>query len=259
MLEQSVLIIDNNKDQRLKIQNDLKIKGFSSFGVSTSKDALKLLQSFTPAAIIVDLDISTNNGLDLCRELRNVENNWTPIIIISSNDDELDAVLGLELGADDYMIKPIRYKELIARVKSVIRRGNLCCIGSQTGDVSGNGKEVQLTNGNLTLEPDHFMFYIQGKPVDLTPKEYEILYYLFKNKGKVLSRYNLMCELLGDEDPTDERIIDVFISRIRQKIEPSRRNPTYIKTVRNIGYMMNDISHLDKKAVMEGDAFLTKG
>ncbi|MBU9723469.1 response regulator transcription factor [Bacillus alkalicola] len=248
-MEHSVLILDNNQDQILKMESYFKKIGFNLYSVSTSKDALKFLQTFTPAAIILDINIPTINGLDLCRELRFIQNDWTPIIIISSNDDELDSVLGLELGADDYIIKPIRYKELIARVKSIIRRGNLCCLGRQKDGDMENSEGGRLTNGNLTLEPDSFMFYLDGQPVDLTRKEYEILFYLIRNKGKVLSRYKLMCELLGDEDPADERVIDVYISRIRKKIEPSRRNPIYIKTVRNIGYMMKDISYYNKGSV----------
>ncbi|MDG5786832.1 response regulator transcription factor [Evansella sp. AB-P1] len=238
---QSILIVDNNDENRNKLQAIFKANGYKCWGVSSSEEAFKGIETLSPDILIVDMDLPIMNGLDFCRKLRNVYDNWTPIILISSIMDELEAVLGLELGADDYMLKPIREKELMARVKSIYRRGTLCCLEKNDKGNEEVSSDNRLKNGNLILDPDHFVLYKKDEPVDLTRKEYELLYYLFVNRGKALSRGQLMKELTGEEGELDERIIDVFISRIRHKIEPSRRNPVYVKTVRNIGYMMKHI------------------
>ncbi|ADU31269.1 response regulator transcription factor [Evansella cellulosilytica] len=236
-MEQSVLIVAAFTEERTTLQKFFHDNGFKTWAVEKMEEALKLTTTFSPDVIIVDID-SKNIGLDFCRTVRNVYSDWTPIVLLSSRNEELDAVLGLELGADDYVFKPLRYKELHARVKSILRRGSYCCDYKNS---QNNGDNNKFINGNLMLDANHFMVYNKGEPVDLTRKEYELLYYLFLNKGKVLTRMELMKELSGESDELDERIIDVFISRIRTKIEPSRKNPIYLKTVRNLGYMMKDI------------------
>ncbi|WP_026690400.1 response regulator transcription factor [Alteribacter aurantiacus] len=234
----SVLIIEHDQQTIDMVESYFKKSGFKTYVAKTGKEGLKQASIIQPDAIVTELDLPGYGGLDLCRDLRFGKNDWTPIILMSEKSEELDAVLGLELGADDYMTKPLRLKELVARVKSTIRRGTKCC----HDDVQSSSNQEQsrlIKNGELTIDPDHFLVYKNDRPVDLTKKEFELLYYLAKNKGKALSRERLLQELSADETEMDERIIDVFISRIRNKIEPHRKNHTYVKTVRNIGYMMN--------------------
>ncbi|MFA9555923.1 response regulator transcription factor [Evansella sp. AB-rgal1] len=246
-MSDSVLIVDSDTEHQAILMQLFLDYGFEAVGVSTYEEARKLLKSFVPSILILDLKSPKMKALDFCRELRMESNNWTPMILLSSKDDELEAVLGLELGADDYLLKPVRGKELLARVKSIIRRSKICC--NDQGEQTPNPTNKKLVNGDLLLDPDHFMLYKNNKPVDLTRKEYELLYYLFVNRGKALLRSQLLKELAGEEVDLDERIIDVFISRIRNKIEPSRRNPVYVKTVRNIGYMMKDFSSEKVKSI----------
>ncbi|WP_336511529.1 response regulator transcription factor [Alteribacter salitolerans] len=234
----SVLIIEQDQPTIDMIESYFSRSGFETYVAKNGHEGFRQASIIQPDAIVTELDLPGYSGLDICRELRFVKNDWTPIVLISEKREELDAVLGLELGADDYMTKPLRLKELVARVKSTIRRGSKCC--SQEDQNHGSSEHSRIIkNGELTIDPDHFLVYKNDRPVDLTRKEFELLYYLSKNKGRALSREKLMQELSGDEVELDERIIDVFISRIRNKIEPHRRNPTYVKTVRNIGYMMN--------------------
>ncbi|SDZ03506.1 two-component system, OmpR family, alkaline phosphatase synthesis response regulator PhoP [Evansella caseinilytica] len=239
-MKKLVLIVEKQIEVSEQLHPLLESNGFEKLTAHDLESAVKIVQTYSPQIILAELDYSYVNGLDLCRQLRNEKNDWTPIILISAKDDEVDAVLGLELGADDYVIKPIKPKELVARMKSILRRGNLCCL--QGGYKQENQWEKgKIFNGNLAIDPDHFMVYLEDEPVNLTRKEYEILYYLFINKGKVLTRQQLINELSAEDMMLDERIIDVFISRIRQKIEPHRKNPVYIKTVRQMGYMMKDM------------------
>nr|WP_246593576.1 response regulator transcription factor [Evansella tamaricis] len=223
------------------MEQAFKNSGFNTYTLESAETAIKKLNIVSPDIIVSELDLPLMSGLDFCRELRHNHNDWTPIILLSSERDELEAVLGLELGADDYIVKPIRVKEVVARAKSILRRGTLCC-SQQGGSYTPYEylKKDMLRNGDLIIDPDHFIVYKNEVPIDFTRKEYELFYYLFMNKGKVLTRAQLIQELSGDEE-IDERIIDVFISRIRNKIETNKRTPVYIRTVRHIGYMMKDV------------------
>ncbi|SER93005.1 response regulator transcription factor [Salipaludibacillus aurantiacus] len=235
----TILIVDNDITLRLKMQETFHSYGFDVWVANNGKDAVKIITSLKPDAVITAMSLPRLSGFDLCRELRQSLNIWTPVLLIAEKADELEAVLGFELGADDYLVKPLRLKEVVARVKSVIRRGSLCC---DTPSVSGvHESEGLLENGALSLDPVHFTLYKNGDTVELTRKEYELVYYLLKNKGKAFTREHLKTIISGDDHQIDERIIDVFISRIRRRIEPKSRNPVYIKTVRNVGYMMKEI------------------
>ncbi|PYZ93952.1 DNA-binding response regulator [Salipaludibacillus keqinensis] len=244
----TILIAEGNETLRTDMEETFQKHGFETWAVENGLDALKATTSLKPDAIVIDLDLRKLGGLDLCRELRQSHHLWIPIILISRKIDEIDAVLGLELGADDYIVKPLRLKILVARVKSIIRRGNLCCYDTNEnqGDRNGSSQKL-LRNGDLTLDPTHFSVYKDNEEViDFTRKEFELVYFLMKNKGKAFSRKHLLKVLSGNDSELDERIIDVFISRVRQKIEPHKRNPVYIKTVRNVGYMMKEMPVLTK-------------
>ncbi|WP_280769751.1 response regulator transcription factor [Salipaludibacillus daqingensis] len=241
-LTQSILILEKNIDLCKEMEKIFQYHGFQTWIAHHSDDALRISLSLKPDAIVIGLDFRNDTGIDFCRQLRQTYLIWIPIILISNQADELDVVLGLELGADDYMIKPLRLKELVARVKSAIRRGRLCCIESTKMSYSvGIDSTNMIKNGLLTLDPANFSVFKQNESIELTRKEYELIHYLMKNKGKAFSRSHLLQVLSGDDPILDKRIIDVFISRIRQKIETNNRNPQYIKTVRNVGYVMKEI------------------
>lgn len=245
----SVLIAEKDDVWRLKIREVFDSYGYDTWVVNNGKDALKIVLSLKPDAVIMEMDLPGLRGLDVCRELRQSKHDWTPVIFISEKSEELDAVLGLELGADDYMVKPLRLKELAVRVKSVLRRGRLHNLYSGTSpEAYPEFKHTDLLkNGELILDPNYFTLYKNDVPIDLTRKEFELVHFLLKNKGKAFSRQHIMNILSGPGRDLDERIIDVFISRVRNRIEPNRRNPVYIKTVRNVGYMMKIIPISSKK------------
>ncbi|WP_096435831.1 response regulator transcription factor [Alteribacter populi] len=235
---QTLLIVDRNIELIEKMDDYFGRSGFQTYSCTDGLEAIKKIRVTKPDAIISELDLPRLSGLDLCRELRFEKNDWTPIIFTSTKNEELDAVLGLELGADDYMTKPLRLKELAARVKSTIRRGERCCINEEP--IADHHFSNTIKIGEITIDPAHFLVYQNDQPVELTKKEFELLHFLSKNKGKAFSREQLLQEL--SDHHLEVRIIDVFISRIRRKIEPHRKNPTYVKTVRNIGYMMNEVT-----------------
>ncbi|TMW71886.1 response regulator transcription factor [Alteribacter natronophilus] len=233
-----MIIVEQNEEIVEVLTPQLRKAGYRTHVIRDAAEAVTKAISIKPAAIVTELDLPGFSGLDLCRELRFVHDNWTPIVLISEKNDELDAVLGLELGADDYVTKPLRMKELTARVRAAIRRSGKCC-WDHGGSLEEQSRITRI--GDLTIDPDHFNVFRNDEHIDLTKKEFELLYYLMKNKGKALSRDRLLQELSADGSDLDVRIIDVFVSRIRGKIEPNRKNPVYIKTVRNIGYMMQDV------------------
>ncbi|MCR6107427.1 response regulator transcription factor [Salipaludibacillus agaradhaerens] len=237
-----ILIAEKDRSVRGEIQQIFRSYGYETWVVANGKDALKIINSLKPDAVILDMDLPELSGLDVCRELRQTLNNWLPVVLISVQSDEIEAVLGMELGADDYMVKPLRFKELVARVKAVLRRGQLCCLENETKEEAVSAlKQGKYRSGELVLDPVHLTLYKGKKPVELTRKEFELMFFLMKNKGKAFTRQHLITALTVNDQTYDERIIDVFVSRIRRQIEPNRRNPLYIKTVRNVGYMLKDV------------------
>ncbi|UTR15450.1 response regulator transcription factor [Salipaludibacillus sp. LMS25] len=236
-----ILIAEKDRATRVKIQQVFQSYGYDTWLVGNGKDALKIINSLNPDAVILDMDLPELSGLDVCRELRQTFNNWLPIVLISAQSDEIEAVLGMELGADDYMVKPLRFKELVVRVKAVLRRGQLCCLNETNDEFAAALEQERYRSGELVLDPIDLTLYKGETPVELTRKEFELIFFLMKNKGKAFTRQHLITALSVNDQTYDERIIDVFVSRIRRQIEPNRRNPLYIKTVRNVGYMLKDV------------------
>ncbi|WNF35896.1 response regulator transcription factor [Bacillaceae bacterium IKA-2] len=239
MMSQKVLIIDPDPATFGALKTPLEQAGFQPLQADDGSEGLGLIETEKPAIIILEIDTQNYLAFDFCRKLRFHHGNWTPLILISQTDKELDLVLGLELGADDYVRKPIRAKELIARMKSIVRREKI-------GQSSMLNKE-QLSDsgiisiGELVIDPNRFSVYVKKKSVDLTKVEFQILYHFCCNLGRPISRDELLSIVRDDEKYHDVRIIDIYISKLREKIEADRRNPSYIKTVRNIGYLFQEI------------------
>src|SRR5699024_1418879 len=162
--------------------------------------------------------------IEVCREIRQ-QSRHVPILMLTAKDDEFDKVLGLELGADDYMTKPFSPRELMARVRAILRR-----VSEDQQPKEEEIKKIEI--GALTIYPENYEAYLNGEPIDLTPKEFELLLYLVNGKGKVMTRDQLLNAVWNYEFVGDTRIVDVHISHLRDKIEPNTKKPTYIKTVR---------------------------
>ncbi|HRY14187.1 MAG TPA: response regulator transcription factor, partial [Syntrophomonadaceae bacterium] len=155
-----------------------------------------------------------------------------PIIMLTARDDEIDRVLGLELGADDYVTKPFSVRELTARIKAVLRRRSV--------KEEPDPYQADITVGSFVVKPDRYEIYQNGQKLDLTLKEYELLALLIKNRGRVLKRDYLLEVLWDLPDSVSTRVLDVQVSKLREKVEPDSRNPRYIKTVRGLGYKFEE-------------------
>ncbi|WP_017472322.1 response regulator transcription factor [Amphibacillus jilinensis] len=237
-MDQSILMVAKENVLHASLREAFHALGYVIWETDHIDEAVSLTDTLTLSAVLIDLDTPID-GLELCKRLRQVLKRWEPIILLSSDHDELSCTLGLELGADDYVLKPFSIKELIARIKAIMRRSEQCCRFDYP-TIQSPLPNHHMVNGELVIDSINYTLYKHNQLVDLTRKEFELLYYLFTHKGEVVTRKELLKALSSESDTIDDRIIDVFISRLRQKIEPKRKNPIYIKTIRGIGYLLVD-------------------
>ena len=227
-MDKKILIVEDEKSIVTLLKYNLEKAGFQTAvafdGLEGFKKAVK--QSFD--LIVLDLMLPGLEGMEVCKRLRE-KGIQTPILMLTAKDKEEHKILGLNLGADDYITKPFSPKEVIARIHAILRRTN-----RSPGEV--------LTVGEVTIYPERFETTVKGIPVLFTRKEFELLLYLVKNKGKVLSREHLLHEVWDYDFFGDTRIVDVHVSRLREKIELDTKKPVYIKTMRGVGYKMEDPS-----------------
>ncbi len=218
-----ILIIDNDKNicelLRLYLENEGYMVEFSHNG----EDSLIKFKTFNPNLILLDIILPGIDGLQVCREIRKVSN--TPIIMLTAKSETFDKVLGLELGADDYIVKPFDTKEVTARVKAILRRSNQSKIMNES-KILYDKLEVNITKYELK---------VNGQVIDTPPKELELLYYLSSNPNRVYTRDQLLDEVWGFEYYGDSRTIDVHIKRLREKLE-NVSNKWTLKTVWGVGY-----------------------
>ncbi len=180
--------------------------------------------------IILDLMLPEMDGIEVCKHLRRNQID-TPVLMLTARDEEFDKVLGLEIGADDYLTKPFSPKEVIARIKAILRR-------TQQAVPSNQLKQIKV--GDLTIYPERYEAEKDSQVLTFTRKEFELLYYLATHKDKVLSRDQLLSAVWDYDFVGDTRIVDVHVSHLREKIEPNTKKPIYIKTIRGLGYKMED-------------------
>jgi two-component system alkaline phosphatase synthesis response regulator PhoP len=228
MADEKILVIDDEEHILELIKFNLENNGYKVITAANGIDALKLARIEVPQLVLLDLMLPGMDGYDVCKEIRRDNSiSSIPIIMITAKGEELDKILGLELGADDYITKPFSIRELLARVKAVLRRTTI-----QQVD-----KAYKL--GNITIDfPKHEVLKGNEK-VDLTLKEFELLEILIKNKGRVMTRDFLLDKIWGYEYIGETRTVDVHIRHLRQKIEEDDKNPKLIETIRGIGYRFN--------------------
>ncbi|MEH7255719.1 response regulator transcription factor [Neobacillus niacini] len=234
-MKNKVLVVDDEQSIVTLLQYNLQQAGFE---VITAMDGLmgkQLAETMAPDIIVLDLMLPHMDGIEVCKQLRQ-QKIMTPILMLTAKDDEFDKILGLELGADDYMIKPFSPREVVARVKAILRR-----IQIQTNQ---NEEEILDSSvimvGSLQIFPEKYEAYFNNQHLELTLKEYELLHYLAQNKNRVLTRDQLLSAVWNYEFAGDTRIVDVHISHLREKIEEDTRKPAYIKTVRGLGYKLEE-------------------
>ncbi|MGL4654411.1 MAG: response regulator transcription factor [Sarcina sp.] len=226
MLDKRILIVDDEMHIRELIKFNLEKNGFKTLQAADGKEAVELAKERQVDLIILDLMLPVMDGFEVCKEIRrdHVIGN-TPIIMLTAKGEEIDKIVGLEIGADDYMTKPFSVRELVARVKAQLRRST----GTKTESNVVNFGDVAVNLQTREVRKD-------GNLVDLTLKEFEILKILLKNKGSIITREVLLDRIWGYEYIGETRTVDVHIRHLRQKIETDDKNPMFIQTIRGVGY-----------------------
>jgi DNA-binding response OmpR family regulator len=217
-----ILVVDDDSNICQLVQLYLDKEGYESRAVYNGKQALEVFREFTPNLVILDIMLPGIDGWQVCREIRKFSS--IPIIMLSARDETFDKVLGLELGADDYVVKPFEPKELIARVKAVLRRYE-----RQDTELE------QLIFPGLVINKSNYTIRIQGKEMELPPKELELLFFLGSNPNKVFTREQLLEKVWGFDFYGDTRTVDVHVKRLREKLDPPDIH-WQLKTVWGVGY-----------------------
>ncbi|HOP46321.1 MAG TPA: response regulator [Desulfobacteraceae bacterium] len=228
-----ILVVDDEKDLVDLISYNLEKEGFETLKAYNGESALRLVQSQKPDLVILDLMLPGIQGMEVCKLIRkNPDISSLPIIMVTAKNDEFDKILGLEMGADDYITKPFSVRELLARVRAVLRRFQTAKEQEQ--------KETFGFKGLLIDFASHIVS-IDGINVDLSPTEFRILSFLTKRPGRVYTRDQILDNVWGNDAFVEQRTVDVHIKRLRSQLEKDASNPRYILTVRGVGYKFSDI------------------
>ena len=219
-----VLVIEDEESFRDALQFMLSREGFDVVLAADGAEGIKQFDAKNPDIVLLDLMLPEVSGTEVCKYIRTKSN--TPVIMLTAKDTEIDKVVGLELGADDYVTKPFSTRELLARIKAVLRRGSDLDLES-VGAVEG---------GPIRMDVDRHALTVNGEPVSMPLKEFELLEFLMRNSGRVLTRGQLMDRIWVSDYVGDGKTLDVHVKRIRSKIEPDPANPVYLTTVRGLGY-----------------------
>jgi DNA-binding response OmpR family regulator len=227
----TILVVDDEPKIAALARDYLEHAGFTVITASTGRAALDTVRRERPDLVILDLGLPELDGLDVTREIR--RDSSLPIVMLTARDDELDKLLGLELGADDYLTKPFSPRELVARVRAVLRRVD-------RSDRSGGGDHAIIRAGELVLDPPRMRAELGDRQIDLTPTEFQLLATLAAQPGRIFTRSQLLDALHGIAFESYERAIDTHIKNIRRKLEPDPRVPRLVLTVYGVGYRFAD-------------------
>ena len=227
-----ILVVDDERDIAELLAYNLKKEGFSTVLAHDGEAALRKVKLEKPDLLLLDLMLPGMSGLDICKTVRNSpQTAHLPIIMLTAKSDELDRVLGLEIGADDYVTKPFSVKELMARVRSLLRR---------TQSRPGQAVKETFALDGLSINYVSCDVLVDGKPVTLSPTELKLLFFLSQHPGRVYSRDQILDAVWGDDTFITPRAVDVHIRRLRAQIEKDMENPRYVLTVRGFGYKFAD-------------------
>ncbi len=234
--KKTILVVDDEKMIRNLLNINLTKEGYNVIEAVDGLEAIEVATEKKPDLILLDVMLPKLDGLSVCKRIKNIMN--VPILMVTAKDSELDKILGLELGADDYVTKPFSIRELIARIKANLRKAEVATIPEKEmqKDEETVKRENVIKVGVLTLDLDRFEVMINGKSVDLTLREFEVLKFLASEPGQVVSREVLLEKVWGYEYYGDIRTVDVTVRRIREKIEKDTSNPKILMTKRSVGY-----------------------
>lgn len=223
-----VLIVEDDRNTAALIKTYLEKEGFQTALVHDGEEALNMIKTSNPGFVILDIMLPKIDGWEVCRRLRSFSD--VPVLMLTAREEEIDRVLGLSLGADDYVVKPFSPRELLERVKAILRRARPV----------QSPKVKLLCKGGLVLDPEKLKVTLHGRIISLTSHEYKLLYALMRSPGRVFSRSELLDHFYQHGEVVVDRVIDVHIGKLRQKIEMDPARPQYIQTVRGFGYRFTD-------------------
>ncbi len=221
-----VLVVDGDSATRNDVRSAVAQDGYQVVEADTGAEGLRQVDALRPSLVLLEVTLPDASGFDVCRELRK-KDTAVPVIMMSSRSDEIDAVVALEIGADDYVVKPLRLRELAARIAAHLRRMRM-----ESAEAMRNRLEFR----DLLIDVNERRIYRAGQEVELTHTEFDLLTFLASNAGKVLSREKILNSIWGYEYPIETRVIDVHIRNLRRKIEGQPSRPYYILAVPGIGY-----------------------
>ena len=226
-IRQTVMVVEDEEAFIDALVIGLQREGFAVEVARDGAEALNLFEKVNPDIILLDIMLPKVSGTDVCREIR--KKSQVPIIMVSAKGTEIDTVVGLEVGADDYIVKPYRIRELVARVRAALRRSG--AVGS-----SGPESSAGITVGEVSIDADQHVVTVRGNLTKLPLKEFELLYVLMANAGRVMTRDTLIDRVWGSDYYGDTKTLDVHIKRLRSKVEVDPGNPVAILTIRGLGY-----------------------
>ncbi|MDE4584229.1 response regulator transcription factor [Staphylococcus epidermidis] len=231
-MSQKILVVDDEQSIVTLLKYNLETAGYIVEVAYDGEEALKKVETEQPELIVLDVMLPKKDGIEVCKTIRS-DKNLVPILMLTAKDDEFDRVLGLELGADDYMTKPFSPREVVARVKAILRRSQFV---NEIEKEDVDDEDIFI--GSIRIRPEFFEVYKEDELLELTPKEFELLLYLIERQGRVITREHMLNSVWNYEFAGDSRIVDVHISHLRDKLEENPKQPKLIKTVRGLGYKL---------------------
>ncbi|KRN24470.1 response regulator YycF [Lacticaseibacillus camelliae] len=232
-MAKKILVVDDEKPILDIVKFNLNKEGYDVVTAEDGEEALTKVNDENPDLIILDLMLPKIDGLEVARQVR--KDHDMPIIMLTAKDSEIDKVLGLEMGADDYVTKPFSNRELVARVKANLRRS-----GTPVQTETQEPENQELTVGDLTIHPDAYTVTKRGEKIELTHREFELLHYLAQHLGQVMTREHLLQTVWGYDYFGDVRTVDVTVRRLREKIEDNPSHPEWLVTRRGVGYYLKN-------------------
>jgi two-component system, OmpR family, response regulator RegX3 len=224
----TVFVVEDEESFIEALEIGLKREGFKVHVARDGAEALLMFDGVKPDIVLLDVMLPKLSGTDVCRELR--KKSQVPIIMVSAKGSEIDTVVGLEVGADDYIVKPYRLRELVARIRAALRRSSLT--PSEIDEVGFGTVRI----GDISIDPEQHVVTVRGTVTKLPLKEFELLYVLIANAGRVMTRETLIDRVWGTDYYGDTKTLDVHIKRLRSKIEADPANPSQVVTIRGLGY-----------------------
>ncbi|MFJ7699624.1 response regulator YycF [Lysinibacillus fusiformis] len=233
-MNKTILVVDDEKPIADILQFNLIKEGYKVICAYDGDEALKKVEEEQPDLMLLDIMLPKRDGMEVCREIRKKYD--FPIIMLTAKGSEIDKVLGLEMGADDYVTKPFSTRELIARVKANMRRLQVVAPAAEEAEEESN----EIVVGSLVIQPDAYLVMKRDEAIELTHREFELLHYLGKHIGQVMTREHLLQTVWGYDYFGDVRTVDVTIRRLREKIEDNPSHPAWIVTRRGVGYYLRN-------------------